>query len=144
MLVLSAMLAPESSGEATTSRACCDELLANTPPPQASAPTTNAISHEPKLAGISRRLGQVSVPADATADVLAAAVDRALSADPPSAVAMRSDSEVSRVDSSGSSTSRLVFAREMGTTLLAAGFFVVSAYFVYRSFYNMRIEGASA
>jgi K(+)-stimulated pyrophosphate-energized sodium pump len=30
------------------------------------------------------------------------------------------------------------------THLLAAGFFVVSAYFVYRSFYNMRIEGASA
>jgi K(+)-stimulated pyrophosphate-energized sodium pump len=30
------------------------------------------------------------------------------------------------------------------THQLAAGFFVVSAYFVYRSFYNMRIEGASA
>ena len=30
------------------------------------------------------------------------------------------------------------------THMLAAGFFVVSAYFVYRSFYNMRIEGASA
>src|SRR3990170_4315849 len=29
------------------------------------------------------------------------------------------------------------------THVLAAGFFVVSAYFVYRSFYNMRIEGAS-
>ncbi|MGH9887828.1 MAG: sodium-translocating pyrophosphatase, partial [bacterium] len=29
------------------------------------------------------------------------------------------------------------------THLLAAGFFVVSAFFVYRSFYNMRIEGAS-
>jgi K(+)-stimulated pyrophosphate-energized sodium pump len=30
------------------------------------------------------------------------------------------------------------------THMLAAGFLVVSAYFVYRSFYNMRIEGASA
>jgi K(+)-stimulated pyrophosphate-energized sodium pump len=30
------------------------------------------------------------------------------------------------------------------THVLAAGFFVVSAYFVYRSFYAMRIEGASA
>ncbi|MEX2207980.1 MAG: sodium-translocating pyrophosphatase [Myxococcota bacterium] len=30
------------------------------------------------------------------------------------------------------------------THMLAAGFFVVSAFFVYRSFYNMRIEGASA
>jgi K(+)-stimulated pyrophosphate-energized sodium pump len=30
------------------------------------------------------------------------------------------------------------------THFLAVGFFVVSAYFVYRSFYNMRIEGASA
>jgi len=30
------------------------------------------------------------------------------------------------------------------THVLAAGFFVVSAYFVYRSFYGMRIEGASA
>ena len=28
--------------------------------------------------------------------------------------------------------------------MLAVGFFVVSAFFVYRSFYNMRIEGASA
>ncbi len=30
------------------------------------------------------------------------------------------------------------------TLVLAVGFFAVSAYFVYRSFYNMRIEGASA
>ena len=30
------------------------------------------------------------------------------------------------------------------TEMLAVGFFVVSAFFVYRSFYNMRIEGASA
>ncbi len=29
------------------------------------------------------------------------------------------------------------------TTALAVGFFAVSAYFVYRSFYNMRIEGAA-
>jgi hypothetical protein len=39
---------------------------------------------------------------------------------PPSAVAMRSESEVSRVDSSGSSASFCVFARESGTTLLCA------------------------
>jgi polysaccharide pyruvyl transferase WcaK-like protein len=43
-----------------------------------------AVSHEPKLAGLSRRLRQVSVPVHATADVLAAAVARALEADPPS------------------------------------------------------------
>jgi K(+)-stimulated pyrophosphate-energized sodium pump len=30
------------------------------------------------------------------------------------------------------------------TAFLAVGFFAVSAYFVYRSFYNMRIEGAAA
>jgi K(+)-stimulated pyrophosphate-energized sodium pump len=30
------------------------------------------------------------------------------------------------------------------THTLAVAFFVVSAYFVYRSFYNMRIEGAAA
>ncbi len=30
------------------------------------------------------------------------------------------------------------------TEMLAIGFFLASAFFVYRSFYNMRIEGASA
>jgi polysaccharide pyruvyl transferase CsaB len=44
-----------------------------------------AVSHEPKLAGLSRRLRQVSVPAHATAEVLAAAVARALESAPPSA-----------------------------------------------------------
>ena len=50
MLVLSAMLAPENSGDAATSRACCDELLAKMPAPQATVPTTNATSHEPAAA----------------------------------------------------------------------------------------------
>jgi polysaccharide pyruvyl transferase CsaB len=44
---------------------------------------TLAVSHEPKLAGISRRLRQVSVPVDGTAAVLGAAVQRALGTDPP-------------------------------------------------------------
>ena len=44
-----------------------------------------AISHEPKLAGLSRRLRQVSVPVDGTAEVLAAALRRAIDGDPPSA-----------------------------------------------------------
>ena len=41
MLVLSAMLAPASAGEAATSRACCEELLANTPPPRPVRQSTN-------------------------------------------------------------------------------------------------------
>ena len=52
MLVLSAMLAPDSSGEATTSRACCDELLAKMPAPQAKIPARHATSHEPNSASI--------------------------------------------------------------------------------------------
>ena len=52
-----------------------------------------AVSHEPKLAGISRRLRQVSVPVDAPATVLTAAVQRALEPNrrppPPSATRRR-------------------------------------------------------
>lgn len=47
-----------------------------------------AVSHEPKLAGLSRRLGQVSVPVHTGAEVFAAALDRAVEADPPSATAI--------------------------------------------------------
>ena len=53
MLVLSAMLAPASAGEAATSRACCEELLANTPPPQASAPSTKPAHEAPAAASTS-------------------------------------------------------------------------------------------
>ena len=52
ILVLSAMLAPASSGDAITRRACCDELLANTPAPQATAPTINAAHHDPAMASV--------------------------------------------------------------------------------------------
>ena len=41
-----------------------------------------AVAHEPKLAGLSRRLGQVSVPVHATAEVLHGAVAHALAHDP--------------------------------------------------------------
>jgi polysaccharide pyruvyl transferase WcaK-like protein len=57
---------------------------------------TLAISHEPKLAGISRRLRQVSVPVDATAPVLAAAVQRALETDPPTAIAVGNEAAMAR------------------------------------------------
>ena len=43
-----------------------------------------AVAHEPKLAGLSRRLGQVSVPAHATSDVLRGALQHALDHDPVS------------------------------------------------------------
>jgi hypothetical protein len=48
-----------------------------------------AVAHEPKLAGVARRLGQVSVPSHATADVLEGALRHALAGDPvaPAAVA---------------------------------------------------------
>jgi polysaccharide pyruvyl transferase WcaK-like protein len=48
-----------------------------------------AIAHEPKLAGVARRLGQLSVPSHASADVLAAAIAGGLGGDPvpPAAVA---------------------------------------------------------
>jgi polysaccharide pyruvyl transferase WcaK-like protein len=57
---------------------------------------TLAVSHEPKLAGISRRLRQVSVPVDATAAVLAAALHRALEIDPPSAADVRNETAMAR------------------------------------------------
>ena len=50
MLVLSAMLAPESSGEAITNRACCDELLAKMPAPHAKIPTRHAMNSDPNAA----------------------------------------------------------------------------------------------
>jgi polysaccharide pyruvyl transferase WcaK-like protein len=57
---------------------------------------TLAVSHEPKLAGISRRLRQVSVPVDATAAVLTAAVQRALENDPPSATDVGNETAMAR------------------------------------------------
>jgi polysaccharide pyruvyl transferase CsaB len=47
-----------------------------------------AVAHEPKLAGLSRRLDQASVPVHAGAEVFAAALARALDAEPPSATAV--------------------------------------------------------
>ena len=47
-----------------------------------------AVAHEPKLAGLSRRFEQVSVPAHASAAVFAAAVEQALVTEPPSSVAV--------------------------------------------------------
>jgi polysaccharide pyruvyl transferase CsaB len=47
-----------------------------------------AVSHEPKLAGLSRRLQQVSVPVHAGAEVVAASLERALDTDPPSLAAV--------------------------------------------------------
>jgi polysaccharide pyruvyl transferase WcaK-like protein len=48
-----------------------------------------AVAHEPKLAGVARRLGQVAVPAHATAAVLGGALRQALASAPvaPAAVA---------------------------------------------------------
>lgn len=43
-----------------------------------------AIAHEPKLAGLARRLGQLSIPPHAPAPLLAEAVDRVLEAPAPS------------------------------------------------------------
>jgi hypothetical protein len=54
------------------------------------------VCHEPKLAGLSRRLRQVSVPVDATADILTAAVRQALHADPPSAADVGDEAAASR------------------------------------------------
>ena len=55
-----------------------------------------AVCHEPKLAGLSRRLRQVSVPVDATADVLGAAVRQAVAADPPTAADVGSEAAAAR------------------------------------------------
>ncbi len=48
-----------------------------------------AVAHEPKLAGLARRLGQVSIPSYASADVLQGAIHHALAHRPvgPAAVA---------------------------------------------------------
>jgi polysaccharide pyruvyl transferase WcaK-like protein len=55
-----------------------------------------AVSHEPKLAGLSRRLGQVSVPVHATADVHAAALQRALETEPPATAAVCAEAAAAR------------------------------------------------
>jgi polysaccharide pyruvyl transferase WcaK-like protein len=55
-----------------------------------------AVCHEPKLAGLSRRLGQVSVPVHATADVLRAAVQRALDTAPPTAADVGNEAAAAR------------------------------------------------
>jgi polysaccharide pyruvyl transferase WcaK-like protein len=57
---------------------------------------TLAVCHEPKLAGLSRRLRQVSVPVDATTDVLTAAVHQALDTDPPSATDVGDEAAAAR------------------------------------------------
>jgi polysaccharide pyruvyl transferase WcaK-like protein len=55
-----------------------------------------AIAHEPKLAGLSRRLRQPSVPVDASADVLTAAVRHALDTDPPSVLDVQRETAAAR------------------------------------------------
>jgi polysaccharide pyruvyl transferase CsaB len=55
-----------------------------------------AVCHEPKLAGLSRRLRQVSVPVHTTADVLTAAVQRALESDPPTAADVGAEAAAAR------------------------------------------------
>jgi polysaccharide pyruvyl transferase WcaK-like protein len=51
-----------------------------------------AVAHEPKLVGLARRLGQVSVPAHATGDVFAGVIAHSLAHDPPSRSAV--DAEI--------------------------------------------------
>ena len=57
-----------------------------------------AAAHEPKLAGLARRLGQISFPVHATSDVVHAAIGHALAHEPgtPDAVAV----EVARAERS--------------------------------------------
>jgi polysaccharide pyruvyl transferase CsaB len=55
-----------------------------------------AVAHEPKLAGLARRLGQVSVPAHASTDVLRSALDHALAHDPVSPVAVGAEVDAAR------------------------------------------------
>jgi len=50
-----------------------------------------AVAHEPKLAGLSRRFEQVSIPAHASAAVIAAAVQQSLQTEPPSAAAVEGE-----------------------------------------------------
>jgi len=57
-----------------------------------------AVAHEPKLAGLSRRLGQVSVPVHATTEVLHGAIAHALAHDPVRTTAV--DGEVAAAERS--------------------------------------------
>jgi polysaccharide pyruvyl transferase WcaK-like protein len=50
-----------------------------------------AIAHEPKLAGLARRLGQSAVPAHAAPAVLARAIEYALDQAPPAAAAVKAE-----------------------------------------------------
>lgn len=50
-----------------------------------------AIAHEPKLAGLARRLEQASVPSHASADVMRATMDWALANEPPSNEGLRQE-----------------------------------------------------
>jgi polysaccharide pyruvyl transferase WcaK-like protein len=54
------------------------------------------IAHEPKLAGLARRLGQIAVPPDAAPAVLGSAVEWALAHDPPDAAAVAEQVEQAR------------------------------------------------
>jgi polysaccharide pyruvyl transferase WcaK-like protein len=54
------------------------------------------IAHEPKLAGLARRLGQIAVPPDAPPAVLGSAVEWALDHDPPEASAVAAQIELAR------------------------------------------------
>ena len=55
-----------------------------------------AIAYEPKLAGLTRRFGQVSVPAHTSSMVLAAAVHQALEMEPPTAAAVEQEVKSAR------------------------------------------------
>jgi polysaccharide pyruvyl transferase WcaK-like protein len=50
-----------------------------------------AISHEPKLAGLARRMSQAAVPGHATAEVMRGTIEWALANEPPSAAAVRNE-----------------------------------------------------
>jgi polysaccharide pyruvyl transferase WcaK-like protein len=50
-----------------------------------------AVAHEPKLVGLARRLGQVSVPEHASSDVFAGAIAHALRHDPPPSSAVEAE-----------------------------------------------------
>ena len=50
-----------------------------------------AAAPEPKLAGLARRLGQVSFPVHATSEVMGGAIEHALAHEPPSAATIASE-----------------------------------------------------
>jgi polysaccharide pyruvyl transferase WcaK-like protein len=54
------------------------------------------IAHEPKLAGLARRLGQIAVPPDASQAVLGSAIEWALTHDPPDAAAIAAQIALAR------------------------------------------------